>query len=173
MRNHENRVSREQKLPAGERFQERRAFASNEVEWSNLRMPNISRIRSEKMIAQGGFCYYCGLPMWDNTSSASFKSARGDMGSLPQLRCTAEHLRPRSEGGKDVAENIVAACLYCNRSRHLKKKPRSPVAHRDHVRKRMAAGRWLVPLVSQGGEAYRLRERAVTFETFAFPSQAG
>lgn len=99
------------------------------------------------MIAQGGRCYYCGLPMWDNAASASFKSAHIKIGSLPQLRCTAEHLHARSEGGKDLPANIVAACLYCNRSRHRAKLPLSAEAYRDHVRKRMAAGRWLVPLV--------------------------
>lgn len=112
-------------------------------------MPNLSKIRREKMVAQAGRCYYCGLPMWDKAASISLKSARGNIGSLPQLRCTAEHLHPRSEGGKDTATNIVAACWYCNQTRHRVKKPRSPQAHRDHVRKRMAAGRWLVPLVCQ------------------------
>lgn len=114
-------------------------------------MLNLSKVRGKKMIAQGGRCYYCGLPMWDKAAIASLKTARGKICSLPQLRCTAEHLHPRSEGGNDSAVNIVAACWYCNWSRHRVKKPRSPQAHRDHVRKRMADGRWLVPLVRQAG----------------------
>jgi hypothetical protein len=112
-------------------------------------MPELSRIRTEKMIAQDGRCYYCDLPMWDKTMSRAMRTANKDTSHLPQMVCTAEHLRPRSEGGDDTPSNIVAACLYCNQARHRAKQPRSPEAHRAHVGQRMAAGRWLVPIFAR------------------------
>ena len=104
----------------------RRAFASHEVEWSTIIMPKLSRIRTEKMIAQDGRCFYCDLPMWDKTVSRATRTANKLTRHLPQILCTAEHLRPRSEGGDDTPSNIVAACLYCNQARHRAKRPRSP-----------------------------------------------
>ncbi|WP_412174938.1 HNH endonuclease signature motif containing protein [Albidovulum sediminicola] len=81
--------------------------------------------------------------MWDCAFDPAAQ-ARIKSGPLPKiLRCTVEHLHPRSEGGVNTAENIVAACWYCNNLRHRRKHPRSPEAHRAHVQKRMAAGRWL------------------------------
>jgi 5-methylcytosine-specific restriction endonuclease McrA len=138
-----NRVSREHKLPARERLSGRRAFASHEVEWSTRAMKALKNIRRTKMLAQGGHCYYCGLPMWDDGLEhrlpAICKSSE-----LPKiLRCTAEHLLPRSEGGANSGKNIVAACWFCNTSRHRRKLPLSPGAYRAHVQRRMAAGRWL------------------------------
>lgn len=59
------------------------------------------------------------------------------------LRCTAEHLHPRSEGGKDTKNNIVAACLYCNRTRHAAKVPLEPSQYQQRVRRLMRRGKWL------------------------------
>lgn len=106
-------------------------------------MAAIKNIRKKKMIAQEGKCYYCNLPMWDNVSVTAQSLQCGAKAPLKALRCTAEHLQPRSEGGMNTVENIVAACLYCNSSRHRRKLPLSPTMHRRHVQKRMAEGRWL------------------------------
>jgi 5-methylcytosine-specific restriction endonuclease McrA len=96
------------------------------------------------MIAQGGRCYYCGLPMWDDAVKevASRPDARIRL-APKSLRCTAEHLHARSDGGGNTADNVVAACWYCNNQRHRRKCPLSPEEHRRHVEKRMAAGKWL------------------------------
>jgi 5-methylcytosine-specific restriction endonuclease McrA len=110
-------------------------------------MGKLKTIREAKLRAQGGRCWYCGLAMWDGAPEDC--PARG-AGRTPMiLRCTAEHLVPRSEGGPDSAENIVAACWFCNSARHRAKSPRSPEAHRAHVRRRMAAGRWLAAMVAR------------------------
>jgi 5-methylcytosine-specific restriction endonuclease McrA len=106
-------------------------------------MGALKNIRRKKMIAQGGRCYYCDLPMWDNASSSVPQKYRRTKVALKFLRCTAEHLHPRSEGGGNTVGNIVAACFYCNNQRHRRKWPLSPEAHRQHVQQRMAAGRWL------------------------------
>lgn len=121
----------------------RRAFASHEVEWRTRIMGTLKNIRRSKMHAQGGRCYYCGLPMWDPALVNEPPAIYRTQAVQKKLRCTAEHLLPRSEGGVNSAKNIVAACWYCNTRRHHKRQPLSPDAHRAHVRKRMAAGKWL------------------------------
>ena len=106
-------------------------------------MGALKNIRKKKMIAQRGRCYYCDLPMWDDAAAAVPREHSRMKMPLKALRCTAEHLHPRSEGGVNTAGNIVAACLYCNNQRHRRKRPLSPEAHRQRVQKRMAGGKWL------------------------------
>ncbi len=111
-------------------------------------MKALKNLRRKKMLAQGGRCFYCDLPMWDEALNPSLPLACRSA-ELPKiLRCTAEHLHPRSEGGANTPDNIVAACLFCNNARHRRKRPLSPEAHRAHVQQRMAAGRWLVAQVA-------------------------
>ncbi|MEY8095817.1 HNH endonuclease [Falsihalocynthiibacter sp. S25ZX9] len=86
--------------------------------------------------------------MWDAALDHRLPTICRSNGLPKFLRCTAEHLLPRSEGGGNAAENIVAACWYCNTARHRRKYPPSPEAHRTRVRRRMAAGRWLTAEVS-------------------------
>lgn len=105
-------------------------------------MSALKNIRVKKMIAQGGCCYYCGLSMWDEAAAAGQRDHLRTK-PLKNLRCTAEHLQSRCEGGGDTADNIVAACYFCNIHRHRRKRPLSPEAYRHHVQRRMAAGRWL------------------------------
>ena len=81
---------------------------------------------------QGGRCFYCGLRMWLNGQS-----------DPAQLRCTAEHLTARSEGGCDRRSNIVAACWHCNHSRHKCKRPLDPQRYQAKVRRRIERGAWL------------------------------
>ena len=108
-------------------------------------MGALKKIRRAKMRAQQGRCYYCDLSMWEDDGTEVDCQRR----QYPKrLRCTAEHLLPRSAGGQDTAENIVAACLFCNQTRHRAKRPKSSEVYRAHVRRRMAAGRWLAALVS-------------------------
>ncbi|NUZ04833.1 HNH endonuclease [Piscinibacter koreensis] len=59
------------------------------------------------------------------------------------LRSSAEHLLPRSAGGSVCRDNIVAACVHCNRTRHKARSPLDPDCLRMRVRKLVAAGRWL------------------------------
>jgi 5-methylcytosine-specific restriction endonuclease McrA len=98
-------------------------------------VPMVSKLSHSRKLAfdrQDNACYYCGLPMW--------------LGSPPGpvlLRCTAEHLRPRSEGGGDSPSNIVAACLHCNRTRHKRKQPPDPEHYRTEVRRRLKRGGWV------------------------------
>jgi len=97
-----------------------------------LMAKTLQRSRQHAFARQGGKCYYCGLPMWLAEPSG------------PQrLRCTAEHLKPRSEGGGNGPSNIVAACLHCNRTRHKRKHPPEPERYRDEVQRRIKRGGWM------------------------------
>ena len=58
------------------------------------------------------------------------------------LQATAEHLKPRSEGGRNDAPNIVAACLFCNQHRHKARTALPPEKFKLKVHRRIAAGRW-------------------------------
>lgn len=106
-------------------------------------MPNdLKALRTKAARGQNWSCYYCDMPMWDHDISGFANriglSRRVAMG----LKCTAEHLQARSDGGDDCLRNIVAACLTCNRRRHLAKQPKSPEMYRRHVQSRVKQGRW-------------------------------
>ncbi|XEG74013.1 HNH endonuclease [Pseudomonas sp. abacavir_1] len=58
------------------------------------------------------------------------------------FRCTAEHLRARSDGGADVSANIAAVCSFCNSQRHRSSNPLPPDVYRAKVRRRMEKGDW-------------------------------
>jgi len=65
--------------------------------------------------------------------------------TLPQakyFRCTAEHLLAQTDGGLNQADNIVAACIWCNRKRHARKLAPSPKEYRKLVQQRLSKGRW-------------------------------
>lgn len=106
-------------------------------------MGALTHTRRQKMIAQGGRCYYCGLPMWDDAVATQSPSSNTIRPEPKVLQCTAEHLLARSDGGGNGTDNIVAACWFCNTQRHRRKRPLSPEKHRKHVQARMEAGRWL------------------------------
>lgn len=55
--------------------------------------------------AQGHRCCYCLLPI---------QLERRNGSALPPDFATKEHVTPRSEGGTDDWENLVAACYRCN-----------------------------------------------------------
>ncbi|WP_445944934.1 HNH endonuclease [Rhizobium sp. WSM1274] len=67
-------------------------------------------------------------------------------------------LKARCDGGRDTEENIVAACHYCNRTRHRKTRPKDAASYACFVRSRIEKGRWHpVRLRHQGSEADLLR----------------
>lgn len=72
---------------------------------------------------------------------------RVSLAQVSNLRCTAEHLIPRSEGGGNDAANVVAACLFCNRTRHRARVPLAPRKYKTYVTNRMLRGRWLAGML--------------------------
>lgn len=102
-------------------------------------------LRNAAAKKQGGLCFYCRLPMWMGATHPTKRFAAVHRLTLRQaetLQCTAEHLHPRCEGGQDVAENVVAACITCNGRRQARRSPLSWERYREHVERRVALGGW-------------------------------
>jgi len=103
---------------------------------------NIVRHRHSSYIAQSGICYYCKFPLWENDLN-SFASVHNIPASKAKLlKCTAEHLDARQDGGNNSKSNIVAACLRCNQMRHRMNPAPKPDAYRSLVQKLLKNGMW-------------------------------
>lgn len=99
----------------------------------------LKNLRARAFSLQAGRCYYCGLAMWQSSPNELGLRAR----AAAQFRCTAEHLVAKQEGGRDAADNIVAAHATCNHRRHNRRGPApSPDVYRGWIERRMAAGKW-------------------------------
>jgi 5-methylcytosine-specific restriction endonuclease McrA len=113
-------------------------------------MPQIALLRQRAFECQRGRCIYCNVPMWLKSPAElpinppSLKAAR-------HVRCTAEHLIARRDGGADVPANIAAACARCNHTRHKRKSPPQPDSFAEEVKKRVAKGRWHHAWIHEGG----------------------
>lgn len=101
-------------------------------------MTKIQTLRSRAFAHQNGRCCYCDVQMWLHQPTELLLPQR----AAAKLRCTAEHLRAKSEGGAEQADNIAAACLRCNEMRHRMHPPLSPERYRAHVHRLMRARRW-------------------------------
>jgi hypothetical protein len=103
---------------------------------------HLRRIAARK---QAYRCYYCERPMCRG-APASFARRHGlSEARARMLLCTAEHLVPRSKGGKDCRRNIAAACLLCNAMRHRLPQELEPAAYAAYVRQQGAIGHWPPP----------------------------
>lgn len=103
---------------------------------------NVVKLRDMQFRAQGGVCFYCHQPVWCHDLH-DFAQRQGiSRRAAALLQATAEHLTPRSEGGLDTLQNIVAACRFCNATRHRAKRPLSPETYGKRVRARLAMGKW-------------------------------
>lgn len=102
----------------------------------------ILRYRAAAHIRQSGRCYYCELHIWlsdGNKFAAAYGITRRQ---AARLKCTAEHLDPRKDGGTDRRSNIAAACLHCNWLRHKRNADLSPERFKQLVLTRLKRGRW-------------------------------
>jgi 5-methylcytosine-specific restriction endonuclease McrA len=102
----------------------------------------VAQLRALKMKMQNGCCYYCGQPMWRCGDAAFLERFNLSPRQASLFLCTAEHLVARSDGGSTVEANIVAACRFCNQTRHKARKLREPVDYTAHVRRRIERGGW-------------------------------
>jgi hypothetical protein len=80
------------------------------------------RLRKSAFNVQRGECCYCGTPMWLADVETFAKSHNYSLPQARLLKCTAEHLQARTDGGDDSLKNVAAACCYCNSKRHQRKK---------------------------------------------------
>ena len=104
---------------------------------------SITNARHQAFINQSHHCFYCCVPIWEHSPVEFISKYQVTRFEAELFRCIAEHLLPRSEGGLNIASNIVAACWFCNRTRHKARTPLEPVAYRHKVRSRVLKGRWL------------------------------
>ncbi|HDZ71775.1 MAG TPA: restriction endonuclease [Aurantimonas coralicida] len=102
----------------------------------------LKKIRTALAQEQNWLCHYCDSPMWDSDPAVFLRRHHVPKGLLNRFQCTAEHLRPKQDGGKDIPENIVAACKFCNQTRHKRRSAQPPETYRQHVQKRVKAGKW-------------------------------
>lgn len=103
---------------------------------------SIKNNRHKAFIAQSGLCYYCKQPMWEKDHSSFISQYKVKPAIANFLQCTAEHLTARQDGGKNIKVNIVAACKYCNHTRHKAKNALSPEKYKLHVQKRLLSKAW-------------------------------
>jgi 5-methylcytosine-specific restriction endonuclease McrA len=103
----------------------------------------IKRTRAFK--SKNGKCFYCQIPMWLTNVTDQFFRSRISAKAMSRIRCTAEHLEARCDGGSDSNESLVAACWFCNLTRHRMARPLSPDKYREQVMSRVQKGRWLPP----------------------------
>jgi 5-methylcytosine-specific restriction endonuclease McrA len=114
-------------------------------------MPSsLSKHRRAAFHRQNGRCHYCGFPMWLEDPAELAIAFGLTIRDAARLQCTAEHLIARQDGGGDGAGNIVAACRFCNATRHRRSSPPDPESHRHRVLCRLNAGRWHPKQLRQG-----------------------
>ena len=113
-------------------------------------MPSkIAKLRHQAFERQGGRCYYCSCLMCSGSLEGFASRMKLSPRYARRFLCTAEHLCAVQDGGKDTAKNIVAACAFCNSTRHRSKRPRRPEAYRRHVAARVRLGKWHPKLPGQ------------------------
>ncbi|WP_366929747.1 HNH endonuclease [uncultured Thiodictyon sp.] len=62
-----------------------------------------------------------------------------------RLQCTGEHLVARQDGGDSSRTNIVAACLFCNATRHQIRQAPSADEYRQLVARGVQRRKWHPP----------------------------
>ena len=105
-------------------------------------MRSNQTLRQRAADLQGYRCYYCGFPIWETDVSAFAKRYAITERAARRFRSTAEHVQALGDGGKTNAENIVAACIFCNKTRHARPGRISAAAYLALVHGRLAAHRW-------------------------------
>ena len=103
----------------------------------------LAQSRSHAFHRQHGRCHYCRLPMWLDDLPSFLRRYSLTRRQALLMQCTAEHLTPRHKGGRAGRVNIVAACAFCNHTRHRARTALSPERYADKVRARLGRGSWL------------------------------
>ena len=110
---------------------------------------SLKNKRARAFKSQNGKCYYCMIPMWLTEVTDHFFQSRISTKAMSRIRCTAEHVEARCDGGSDAIENLVAACWFCNSTRHRMARPSSSNKYRKHVMSRVKRGKWHPPYIHQ------------------------
>lgn len=112
-------------------------------------MNRIRKARARAAKSQHYHCYYCGKPMAADEQDLGHFARKNSLGrkQAKLLVATAEHLKPRCEGGTCAGNNIVAAHAICNHRRHQRSKAPPPDQYRKLVQSRCEKGGWHDPAV--------------------------
>ncbi len=102
----------------------------------------IAKLRLNAFRKQAGLCHYCKSPMWLNLQEEFAEKNSISIKEAARFQCTAEHLIARCEGGNNKKNNIVAACIFCNKLRHQRKRPQVPSIYKKYIQKRLNQGKW-------------------------------
>ncbi|SIQ61388.1 HNH endonuclease [Marinobacterium stanieri] len=106
-------------------------------------MNRLKSLRKTAYSKQNKRCYYCNAPMWLGSADGFCDTYSLSKKEAKRLQCTAEHLKARQDGGGDQAANVVAACQFCNSTRHKNQgNAKGPSSYRSHVQRRIKAGHW-------------------------------
>ena len=103
----------------------------------------LASTRRKACISQSYRCFYCHTKMWESDSAEFISQYKASPYLAKKLQSTAEHLKPKCEGGSNTIENIVAACQFCNSTRHKAKKPLDSSKYLEFVQSRVKNGHWL------------------------------
>lgn len=114
-------------------------------------MNRIAKLRVRAYVAQNGRCIYCQAEMWIDTPDTFVRRFGLTQRLAESLRCTAEHLVARSDGGADTVANVAAACWVCNFRRHAKHGGIPPDSYLAVVRKQVARGCWHKQRIAKSG----------------------
>ena len=122
----------------------------------------LKRLRRQALAEQGGYCFYCELPVWEGDGQI-FAATHGiPIRLCRHLRCTAEHLLARTNSGRDIPANIVAACLWCNQQRHRGRENSAPkpAVYKAWVRRQVVQAKWHPVIASRAARQMLWREGA-------------
>lgn len=103
---------------------------------------SLTKPRTRAFSSQNGRCYYCNQPMWEKDPQMLASKHGITLRQAKFLQSTGEHLHAHSKGGGIGADNIVAACKYCNQHRHRRNNPPAPGDYKFLVQKRLKKGGW-------------------------------
>ncbi len=128
--------------------------------------------RRKAFTQQFGRCFYCKLPMWEEDSERFAEEHGLRLGLSKHLKCTAEHVQARQDGGTICVNNIVAACAWCNTRRHLGRHLKAPSSecYQSAVRHLMGTGKWHPVLASITANRHALVSPFPERALFARPS---
>lgn len=80
--------------------------------------------------------------MWEDDVNSFIAKYKIPLKKAMLLKSTAEHLIARKDGGIDTSINIVAACKYCNSTRHKSNLVLHPESYKKRVLSRLNQNKW-------------------------------
>lgn len=104
----------------------------------------VQKLRHLAFQRQNCRCYYCNLPMWEGDLTEFCQLHGLSSRQAKHLQCTAEHLLAQKDGGRNSAENVAAACLWCNKRRHLGRQDNAPdpLQYKRRIQHQISKGKW-------------------------------